>query len=122
LTDPIGLALESFDAIGMFRNEENGAPIDTSGELDGIGYQDASGLGQALKDHPALGPCLVRTLYRYAVGRDPAVEEEALLTRLTERFADSGYRATELLREIVLSKGFRTTSGPREAEQTGDES
>ena len=122
LTDPIGLALESFDAIGMLRNEENGAPIDTSGELDGIGYQDAVGLGQALKDHAALGPCLVRTLYRYAVGRDPTVEEEALLTRLSERFAGSGYRATELLREIVLSKGFRTTSGPREAEQTGDES
>ncbi len=121
LTDPIGLALESFDAIGMLRDEENGAPIDTSGELDGISYQDAVGLGQALKDHPALGPCLVRTLYRYAVGRDPTAEEEPLLAHLNERFAASGYRATELLREIVLSKGFRTTSGPREAEQTGGE-
>jgi hypothetical protein len=122
LTDPIGLALESFDAVGMLRDEENGAPIDTSGELDGIAYDDAVGMGQALRDNPELGPCLVRTLFRYAVGRGPEAGEEALLESLAERFANSGYRVSELLREIVLSDGFRTTSGPREAEPSGDAS
>ncbi|MBT8452536.1 MAG: DUF1588 domain-containing protein, partial [Deltaproteobacteria bacterium] len=122
LTDPIGLALESFDAIGMFRDEENGAPIDTSGELDGVEYEDARGMGQALRDHPELGPCLVRTVFRYAVGRDPDPGEEALLESIAERFANSGYRVTELLRAIVLSDGFRRTSGPRDAEQSGEAS
>ena len=122
LTDPIGLALESFDAVGMFRDEENGAQIDTSGELDGISYDDAVGMGQALRDNPALGPCLVRSLFRYAVGRDPEAGEEALLEYLDERFAFASYRVTELMREVALSDGFRTTSGPREAEQNGDES
>jgi len=122
LTDPIGLALESFDAVGMFRDEENGAQIDTSGELDGISYDDAVGMGQALRDDPALGPCLVRSLFRYAVGRDPEAGEEALLEYLDERFASASYRVTELMREVALSDGFRTTSGPREAEQNGDES
>ncbi|MGB5286754.1 MAG: DUF1588 domain-containing protein [Polyangiales bacterium] len=122
LTDPIGLALESFDAVGMFRDEENGAQIDTSGELDGISYDDAVGMGQALRDNPALGPCLVRSLFRYAVGRDPEAGEEALLEYLDERFASASYRVTELMREVALSDGFRTTSGPREAEQNGDES
>ena len=122
LTDPIGLALESFDAVGMFRDDENGAQIDTSGELDGISYDDAVGMGQALRDNPALGPCLVRSLFRYAVGRNPEAGEEALLEYLDERFASSSYRVTELMREVALSDGFRTTSGPREAEQDGDES
>jgi hypothetical protein len=122
LTDPIGLALESFDAIGMFRNEENGAPIDTSGELDGVEYEDARGMGQALRNHPELGPCLVRTVFRYAVGRAPEPGEEALLGSLADRFASSGYRMTELLRAIVLSDGFRRTSGPRDAEPNGDDS
>jgi len=122
LTDPIGLALESFDAVGMFREEENGALIDTSGELDGIAYDDAVGMGQALRDNPALAPCLVRSVFRYAVGRSFEPGEEALLESLDDRFAKSGYRVTELLREIVLSDGFRTTSGPREAEAAGDES
>ena len=122
LTDPIGLALESFDAIGMLRDEENGAPIDTSGELDGTAYEDAVGMGRALRDHPALGPCLVRSLYRYAAGRDTAKGEQALLALLNERFAESAYSVRELIRDVVLSDGFRTTSGPREAEEAGDES
>lgn len=122
LTDPIGLALESFDAVGMYRNEENGVAIDTSGELDGASYEDAVGMGQALRDNPALGPCLVRSLYRYAVGRSPEPGEEALLEALGERFGNSEYRLSELLRDVVLSEGFRTTSGPREAGESGDES
>jgi len=122
LTDPIGLALESFDAIGMLRDEENGVPIDTSGDLDGAAYEDAAGLGRALRDHPALGPCLVRSLYRYAAGREVQSGEQALLEFLNERFAESEYRVRELMREVVLSDGFRTTSGPRDAEEAGDES
>jgi hypothetical protein len=120
LTDPIGLALESFDAIGMFRDEENGAAIDTSGELDGVSYEDALGMGRALRDHPDLGPCFVETLYRYALGRGPDTGESQLLDYLGERFAQSGFRVTELMRELVLSDGFRTTSGPLEAEESGD--
>lgn len=122
LTDPIGLALETFDAIGMYRSEENGVPIDTSGEIDGIGYEDAAGLGAALSEHPALGPCLVRSLYRYALGRGVEVGEEGLLEILNERFAESGYRVSDLLREVLLSDGFRFTSGPRVIEETGDAS
>ena len=122
LTDPIGLALENFDAIGMYREEENGAPIDASGQLDGAPYEDAAGLGAALSEHPSLGPCLVRNLYRYTVGREPEAGEEPLLEALARDFAESGYRTSELLRELLMSDGFRTTSGPRGVEETGDES
>jgi hypothetical protein len=122
LTDPIGLALENFDAVGMYRDEENGVPIDASGELDGVAYEDAAGMGRALRDNPALGPCLVRSLYRYSVGRDVESGEQLLLASLNESFAESEYRVRELMREVVLSDGFRTTSGPREAEEAGDES
>ena len=79
-------------------------------------------MGRALRDHPALGPCLVRNLYRYATGRDVTTGEAALLDFLNERFADSEYEVRELMRELVLSDGFRTTSGPRKAEEPGDES
>jgi hypothetical protein len=119
LMDPVGLALESFDAVGMLRTEENGASIDPSGELDGLRYDDAPGMGRALRDHPELGPCLVRSLYRYAVGRAPEEGEESLLEYLSERFAASGFRVTELMRELVLSDGFRTSSGSRAAAESG---
>jgi hypothetical protein len=44
------------------------------------------------------------------------VDEWPLLDYLDDRFVDSGFRTEELLREIVLSDGFLTTSGSREAE------
>ena len=124
LTDPIGLALENFDAVGMYRTEENGVPIDTSGNLDGVEYEDAIGLGQALSDHPALGPCLVQNLYRYSVGREAEQGEEALLAALSEGFEASGYQIGALLRDVLMSDGFRTASGRRaiessEAEESG---
>lgn len=122
LMDPVGLALESFDAVGMLRSEENGASIDPSGVLDGTPYDDSPGMGRALRDHPALGPCLVQSLYRYAVGRAPESGEMSLLEYLSERFAASGFRVTELMRELVLSDGFRTTSGSRSATEPGGSS
>jgi len=122
LMDPVGLALESFDAVGMLRSEENGASIDPSGALDGTPYDDSPGMGRALRDHPALGPCLVQSLYRYALGRAPETGEMSLLEYLSERFAASGFRVTELMRELVLSDGFRTTSGSRSATEPGGSS
>ncbi|MDH3625344.1 MAG: DUF1588 domain-containing protein [Myxococcales bacterium] len=121
LMDPIGLAFENFDAVGAFREQENGVTIDASGELDGVAYDGPIGVGEALRDHPEVGPCLVRTLFRYSVGRDATLEEWPLLDFLGERFAESGFRVADLVREMVLSDGFLTTSGPREAEMVGAE-
>jgi hypothetical protein len=116
LMDPIGLALENFDAVGAFRATENGATIDASGEFDGLEFEDAEGLGRALREHPNLGPCLTRNLFRYAVGREPTPEEQPFLDTLHDRFASSENRVPDLLRDIITSQAFRTTSGPRVAE------
>lgn len=114
LSDPIGLGLEVFDGVGKHRTKENGASIDTSGELDGASFDDHLGLGRAFAESPLLGPCLVENVYRYAVGREPVLGERAMLRRLAREFAGSGYRFRELLRAIALSEGFRTASEPRE--------
>ena len=116
LMDPIGLAFENFDASGVFRETENGAIIDPSGELDGVAYDGPIGAAEAIRDHPKLGPCFVQTLFKYTVGRDSIPTEWALLDVLGQRFEESGFVASELVREIVLSEAFLTTSGPREAE------
>lgn len=114
LMDPLGLALEKMDGIGIERSTENGQPIDPSGTVDGAAFDDAPGLGARLAEHPRLSPCLVESLFRFALGREPASGERDLLTWLQERFADSGYRLRPLLRHLVLGDAFRTTSGPRE--------
>lgn len=116
LMDPIGLGLEQLDGIGAYRETENGATIDPSGELDGLPFADAAGLGAALARDPQLGPCFVDSLYRYAVGREVAPGERAWLDGIEAHFEASGYRLREILRTIALSEAFRTTSGARPAD------
>ena len=79
LTDPIGLAFENFDGAGQFRATEHGAPIDASGELDGVNFKDVAGLAQALHDHPQLSACLVKRVYGWATGGPHAAIRQALL-------------------------------------------
>lgn len=112
LSDPIGLGLEVFDGIGRYRTTENGAPIDTSGDLDGDDFSNPVELGEAFAASPLIGPCLVQNLYRYAVGRLQGNDERRLLRQLEGRFAASDHKLRPLLRAIALSDGFRTATLP----------
>ena len=112
LMDPIGLALENFDSDGEYRLTENGEPLDTSGELDGIHFSDAAGLGRAMHDNTATGACLVRRLYSYATGRAPARRDMAWIRDLESDFVADGYRAPELMRRIATSENFYRVGPP----------
>lgn len=123
LMDPIGLALEQFDGAGQFRTTENEVVIDTTGELDGIPYEDAIGLGQALRDNPSATSCVTNRLYSYAAGRLPVNSERQWIAYLEQRFAEEGYKVPALLREIVLSDAFYRVVPPDNAvtsAQAGD--
>ena len=113
LTDPIGLALERIDGAGQIRTEENHVPIDTRGELDGIKFDDAVGLGQAMRANPAAPSCVVSRLYSYAIARTLARDEKPFLNALTEKFASDGYRIPALLREIATSDALFAVSPPK---------
>jgi len=106
IMDPMGLSLENFDGAGQFRAEENGAPIDASGEVDGVKFNGAAELGRVLHDNPATPACLVTRLYSYAVGRPPATGEKDWVKFLQDRFAADGYRVPDLLRTIATSDAF----------------
>lgn len=105
--DPLGFALESFDAIGAYRTTDNGLPVDPRGELDGKTFKSARELSTILRDHEALGPCLSRMAYRYATGHLETTGETATLVELAKALTDNGYRFRELVLAIVTSDGFR---------------
>jgi len=110
ITDPMGLALENFDGAGRYRTTEAGAPIDTSGRLDGKDFTDVIGLGQALRDHPSLPSCLVRRMFSYATGAN--VRDQTTLGYLNAAFEAHGYRVPDLLRTIALSDAFSRVAEP----------
>ena len=51
--DPIGFAMENYDAVGRWRTHESGTPIDVSGGLpDGSKFEGVAGLQKALLSRP----------------------------------------------------------------------
>ena len=107
LMDPLGLALEHFDAIGAYRATDNGAELDVHGELDGREFVGAKGLGEALAEHPNLTACFTRILLRFARGQLEDRSEQPLVEALDARFEASGYAMGGLLRALVLHPAFR---------------
>jgi hypothetical protein len=105
--DPIGLGLEQFDGIGRLRQREGDAPIDASGELDGVAFRDASELAEALRDHPGLVPCFVDRMMSYALGHSLEEGERDAHYEVTTGFARAGFRVRALMREIALHPSFR---------------
>jgi len=107
ITDPMGLSLENFDGAGRFRETENGAELDISGELDGVFYTDISGLAAAVRDHPKLHSCLVNRLFAYGTGGPVSPRYDLATVRwLEDRFVASNYRLSALLRDLALSQAF----------------
>jgi hypothetical protein len=105
--DPLGFALESFDAIGAYRTTDNGLPIDTTGELDGESFRSAKELAEILRRRTDVSTCISRMAYRYATGHLETMGETRVLNALGESFATSGFSFKELVLAIVTSDGFR---------------
>jgi hypothetical protein len=114
LMDPIGLALENFDAIGRYRTEDNDVAIDARGTLpSGVMVNGARELALALAEDPRYAPCVTQQLLTYAVGRS-FDNDEAKAYATTVAYDASGggslgWRA--VLRAVVSSEAFRTRRG-----------
>jgi len=102
LMDPVGLAFENFDSSGGFRTTENGAPIDTSGEWNGVKFSGPVELTKALHDDPAVTACVARKVFAFASGTMPPTNT-ASWKDVQAKFASSNYNFLRLMREIAVS-------------------
>jgi Protein of unknown function (DUF1592)/Protein of unknown function (DUF1588)/Protein of unknown function (DUF1595)/Protein of unknown function (DUF1587) len=118
LMDPIGLTLEHYDGIGMFRLRENRAAIDAAGELDGVAFDGARGLGAALQTHRLVPACFVDTVYRYAASGTDIPKARDLQAALEQAFAAGGYQLPALLRAIASSESFYATAPATQEDQS----
>jgi hypothetical protein len=112
ITDPIGLSLEHYDAIGAYRTHENDAVIDASGTFEGKAYEDAIGLAKLLRDSPTVPDCAVQRVFEYGVGRQASEGDTQWLEAAVAAFAANGYRFPDLMRSIATNPAFRRVATP----------
>jgi hypothetical protein len=104
--DPLGLPLETFDAMGRYRTTDRGLPIDPSGDFNGQPVADARGLGQAAGVSLAVARCMVRKYYAYATGHEERSADYSVLNTLAESFQASGYKLRDLILDVVTNDTF----------------
>ena len=117
MMDPLGLALENFDAVGRWRTRsEASTPIDASGTmLDGTTFDGVDGLREALLRRSDLFLTTVtEKLLTYALGRGLDYSDAPAVRRIVRAASADGYRFNALLTNIVKSLPFqaRRSSGP----------
>jgi hypothetical protein len=107
--DPLGLALENFDAVGTYRTRDSGLPIDASGELtDGTKIDGVAALREALLKRPeVLVGTMTEKLLTYALGRSLEPEDMPAVRAIVRGAARDNYRFSSLVRGIVGSVPFQ---------------
>jgi hypothetical protein len=109
--NPIGFGFEHYDAIGKWRDIENGETIDSSGsvELDGEirSFQNATELLDAVADSGDARSCYAKNWLRYAYGREDRPSDAATLASVADLMADPSFSVKDLLLALTQTKAFR---------------
>jgi len=109
--DPLGFALENFDAIGAWRATDrySGTPIDAAGQLvDGTHVNNPSELRRALAVNPEqFVQTLTEKLLMYSLGRTVEYHDMPLVRRIVRDAARDGYRFSAIVKGIVESAPFQ---------------
>ncbi len=112
--DPLGFSLENYDAIGRWRDVEEGAPVDASGVLpNGRVFKGPVELKQVLLEKKDdFVRVMTENLLIYALGRGLQPNDECVVRDARKAAAEGGYRFSTLVLTIVKSQPFRMRRNP----------
>jgi hypothetical protein len=108
--DPLGLSLENFNALGMYRTRERGQAIDASGQLlTGEKFKDVRELKEILvtRHLDDFYRCLTEKMLTYALGRGLEYYDVETVDRIVDRLKKENGRASVLISGIVESAPFQ---------------
>jgi hypothetical protein len=108
--DPLGLAMDNFNALGMWREQEEKQPIDASGKLiTGEPFHDIRELKKILKEKHRLDfyRCITEKLLTYGLGRGLDYNDVETVDRIVERLDREGGRFSVLLMGVIESAPFQ---------------
>jgi hypothetical protein len=109
LMDPVGFALENFDAVGRWRTVEEGQPVDASGGLpDGSRFTGVGGLETALLKRPEIFVgTLTEKLLTFALGRGVEFHDGPAVREVVRAGQAADYRFSALIVAIVKGTPFQ---------------
>jgi Protein of unknown function (DUF1592)/Protein of unknown function (DUF1588)/Protein of unknown function (DUF1585)/Protein of unknown function (DUF1587)/Protein of unknown function (DUF1595)/Ca-dependent carbohydrate-binding module xylan-binding/Planctomycete cytochrome C len=116
--DPLGFALENFDAVGQWRTNDGGQKIDASGELpDGTLVNGVDQLRKTLltRNKEQFVRCITEKMLTYALGRGLEYYDKCAVDKIVAEMDKNDYKFSTLLLEIVKSDPFQK-KGEREIE------
>jgi hypothetical protein len=109
LMDPIGFALENFDAVGAWRSNEPGGPIDASAELpDGTTVDGVAALRDAIVRRPEVfATTMAEKLLTYGLGRGLTYRDMPVVRDIVRDAAAHEYRFSSMVLAMVRSRPFQ---------------
>jgi mono/diheme cytochrome c family protein len=108
--EPMGIALENFDAVGAWRTLDEGQPVDASGVLaDGTKVTSVDSLREMLVSnyHQQFGRIVTEKLLTYALGRGFEYGDMSLVRSIVKDAERSNYRFSSIILGIVNSPAFQ---------------
>jgi len=111
LMNPIGFIFEHYDGIGQWRDQQNGKPIDATGQvvqtddIDGD-YDGAPELARALADSTQVQECVSSQWFRFAYNRSVTSEDSCSIEQLNDVFRASDFNIKSLLVALTQTNAF----------------
>lgn len=107
--DPFGFALEHFDAIGGYRTEDAGYPVDSTGHIDGFGdFASPRDMADLMMSDEAarMSHCIMLNVFRSSIGHIETEGEDVALDELHAAFEKAGFTLQGLMIETTLNPAF----------------
>ncbi|MDX2052291.1 MAG: DUF1592 domain-containing protein [Polyangiaceae bacterium] len=112
LIDPLGLGFENFDAVGAYRDSENGSPVDTQGaivdvapEVDGPFATPAEFINRVAQSQ-VLRSCISREMLRWSLGREETAADGALISAMGNQLMAANLDIRELIVGLVQAESY----------------
>jgi hypothetical protein len=108
IMDPPGFGLENYDAVGLWRDQENGVTIDASGDLAVIGgaFSGPMDMVDLIANNEQTHACFAENWANYAYGRTLNSGDACTTYQLEQAFTTSGYNIKELLVALTQADAF----------------
>ena len=115
LINPLGFAFENYDAVGQWRDTDNGKPVDATAtyQLDGVpvSYQNGVELSRLLAGSMTAHRCYSDRWLEYVLGRPPTREEAGSVLKIAQVSAQEGVALRDVLSSVTRLETFRARVG-----------